>query len=711
MPSFLERLLLLPSALLVLSAAQAYSAVLSARQSSTTLPAPIVIPPNQNWDGYDGSWSSFTLGVGTPQQYVRTFVSFASYQTWVVLPQGCDATQDKTACASQRGWLFNELASSTWNPIGIYDLSIEQNLGSHGNADYGYDTVELGGVGQSGPIVKNSTVGGMAVETYYLGVFGVNPRPTNWTSFDEGSPSYMTLLKDQKSIPSISVGFNAGAKYRDNGVLASLTLGGYDESKYIPNDATFTFGADNSRDIVVAIQSISTDLQNSGGAQQLLNSPVYADVDSTVPQIWLPLAACQAFETVFGIQFDNATGLYLVNNSLHNTLTQQNPNVTFTLAQGFSGGSTVNITLPYGAFDLIAQSPYQGLPNQSYYFPLRRAANESQYTLGRAFLQEAYITIDWEAQRFNISQMSWNQSAQSHIVAIPPYEQQYTTGGFSNSGASNSSKNSLSGGAIAGIVIGAVAAIALLIALLVWHLRKRQRGAEKLSEKEEQVDPNAHGRQPTVFHKAELEGSAPFAPLNGIEIDRHGLLSASGSAANGSHSNSTARASPLSPGVMSSLRGYFHSSSNEHSPTTPSGEGTHDSSRTNRSNLISPLSPSEASEADSKPLAVYEMAGDMPTIREKDGKALSEKEAIARREKVYNGVDSEASSNYDVSNPGDRTPKQVSPDDIVIGQALGGDDESTLRGGNSRPTSGELGSPRHRAFSFEMHDDGRELYE
>jgi len=43
--------------------------------------------------------------------------------------------------------------------------------------------------------------------------------------------------------------------------------------------------------------------------------------------------------------------------------------------------------LPYAAFDLVADYPL--VIDSSRYFPLMRAANESQYTLGRTFLQEA----------------------------------------------------------------------------------------------------------------------------------------------------------------------------------------------------------------------------------------------------------------------------------------------------------------------------------
>jgi hypothetical protein len=40
----------------------------------------------------------------------------------------------------------------------------------------------------------------------------------------------------------------------------------------------------------------------------LLENPIYAFIDSTDPNIWLPEAVCKAFETAFGITIDNNTG-------------------------------------------------------------------------------------------------------------------------------------------------------------------------------------------------------------------------------------------------------------------------------------------------------------------------------------------------------------------------------------------------------------------
>ena len=144
--------------------------------------------------------------------------------------------------------------------------------------------------------------------------------------------------------------------------------------------------SDISRDLVVGLQSISfSDAKTTN--KELYSTGFLTFIDSTIPHIWLPIEACQAFETSFGIQYNSTIGRYLVNRTTHDQLQQQNPSVSFILGDSVIGGSTVNITLPYASFDLNISAPF--VETDRYYFPLRQAANISQYTLGRTFLQEA----------------------------------------------------------------------------------------------------------------------------------------------------------------------------------------------------------------------------------------------------------------------------------------------------------------------------------
>ena len=219
-----------------------------------------------------------------------------------------------------------------------------------------------------------------------LGVFGLGQKPTNFSDYNDPQSSYMWSLKNQSLIPSLSFGYSAGAPYRNKGVLGSLTLGGYDAAKFKPNNFTFTFGPDTSASLLVGLQSIQAD-NTLNGVVSLLPKGILSLVDSTVPEIWLPVEACTMFETSFGIVHDPHTDRYLVNDTIHSQLQNLQPTLTFQLGNAAYGGESINIVLPYSAFDLQANYPIY--PNATNYFPLRRAANDSQYVIGRTFLQES----------------------------------------------------------------------------------------------------------------------------------------------------------------------------------------------------------------------------------------------------------------------------------------------------------------------------------
>lgn len=209
----------------------------------------------------------------------------------------------------------------------------------------------------------------------------------NFTSLaNTSSPSFLTTLKDQKKIPSLSYSYTAGAKYRLKQVYGQLVFSGYDTSRFRENSVSFSLAEDITRDLVVVVQSISYSGSNSA---TLLNEPIEMFIDSTDPNIWLPEEACEAFEEAFGLQLDEESGLYLVNDTHRNRLLDSDAQVSFRLSDVRSGGDTVTIVLPYAAFDLTAEAPL--VANTSHYFPLRRANSSSQYTLGRTFLQEAYV--------------------------------------------------------------------------------------------------------------------------------------------------------------------------------------------------------------------------------------------------------------------------------------------------------------------------------
>ncbi|KAI9666651.1 MAG: hypothetical protein M1821_004587 [Bathelium mastoideum] len=350
--------------------------------------------------------------------------------------------------------------------LGLYRLGLpeEHLLGYDSdtdpdNAEFGNETFTLGDEGAGLPTISKSIVEGFATKDFYMGALGLTPHGINITNFTDPHPTPLQVLKNASRIPSLSWGYTAGAFNQDPPVFGSLTLGGYDTTRFISNDVSFDFGADYSRDLLVGVSAVTTNVTSI----PLLNSGIYAFIDSLVTEIWLPLSVCEAFEQAFGLNWNETAQLYLLNDTVHDALIAKNPNVTFQLvsSSNSSNSNSVEIALPYSAFDLNTSIPI--VSSSSRYFPLKRAENSTQYTLGRVFLQYAYVITDYERSTFSVYQAQFPSSGVSqNLVAILPPD--------------TSNRRNLSAGAITGIVVGIVllAGLCAFLPLFSLGIKKRR---------------------------------------------------------------------------------------------------------------------------------------------------------------------------------------------------------------------------------------------
>jgi hypothetical protein len=164
------------------------------------------------------------------------------------------------------------------------------------------------------------------------------------------------------------------------------------------------------------------------------------------------------------LTWDSKTELYLVPEAAHTKLLQANPSVSFLLGNG-PEAAFKNITLSYAAFDLQLSPPV--VDQTTHYFPIKRAKDASQYLLGRAFLQETYLTVDYHRRKFNLSETLFSSGFGS---VIPISDAMISSDPDNNELVSSRHRNVLTTGAYIGIGIS-VAAFAILVAtfLLAWH--------------------------------------------------------------------------------------------------------------------------------------------------------------------------------------------------------------------------------------------------
>ncbi|CAD6593003.1 MAG: hypothetical protein ASARMPREDX12_006650 [Alectoria sarmentosa] len=199
--------------------------------------------------------------------------------------------------------------------------------------------------------------------------------------------------------------------------------------------------------------------------------------------------------------WNNSLGVSVVNDTLHRNLITHNPNFTFRIADSNTVGPTVptvDIVMPYASFDLSIDHPL--VPDNTRYFPLQWAQNSSQYTLGRTFLQEAYLVTNYEYSNFSVSQTRFEEALRENIIAIPPSTSAIPTnvhGPPSTSATSTTVHGHINHVAVIGTSLSAtvfflVSVFGIAFAIRRWRHKKSKIGNRDATElSEESPNPEA----------------------------------------------------------------------------------------------------------------------------------------------------------------------------------------------------------------------------
>jgi hypothetical protein len=367
-----------------------------------------------------------------------------------------------------------------------------------GAGDFGLDNVTLDWQGYGGTTLEKQVIASYTTEDFYIGALGLSPQPVNIASFTDQYPSLLGTLRTADYISSNAYGYTAGASYKSFGVHAfgSLTLGGYDPTRMnASKNLTIVGGSDTYRPLLLGIEEIKS------GLVELLEAPIVVGLSSVVSQLWLPLSACKKFESEFGLFWNSTYELYIVNETHHEILLAQNASVTFVLSTGPERNKTdrLDITFPYAAFDLMAKPPFAGLDKTVRYFPLQQAANESQYTLGRTFLQEVYMIADYDRAALSLFPAVFPDSGTKTIlISIESPD---------SSENNLAPKSALSRASIAGVVVGIVIFIVLLTAgTWFYFCRDRFKKSKKAASKIKTPWEKAELGGDRTYHRYEVEG-------------------------------------------------------------------------------------------------------------------------------------------------------------------------------------------------------------
>ncbi|KAF2627451.1 acid protease [Macroventuria anomochaeta] len=511
---------------------------LQKRVDVTTIPLPKVVPTSGDFDGNDGKWSTFLINVNSDNQGLngqdfKVLVSTSSALTLLPAPN----EQCNPDCAAKHGVLtYNGKQvtgvqeSENWQDAGILSIPLPY---WYSNDYTGYNSTPRGVWGTTNVGLGHSSAqslvnpGLYAVKytsnAFFMGSFGLAAGEVGGQGATK--PTFLSQFKDLQTIASPSYGYTAGAWYRNNrnGVPGSLVLGGYDKSRMARDGLSLPMPNNKNNTLVVGVPSILYRPDQDVEANQYsftanTTGGFRANIDSTLPYLILPDWICDEFQKKFRLTYDNETNFYTVNSSAHNWNAQQNATVTFQLAAGpLNSADLMNIQLPYDAFDL--QLSETGA-NGTNYFPIKKS-KDGVYILGRTFLQEAYIIVDYERANFTVAPASNPNSLPKEDLKII-YNTTYHPGA-----GTPDSDGGLAPGAIAGTVVGIVVAFAIagIVAFCWWRKRKNKREVGQKHYATSQIDPTLAGQEIKHRRVSELTGSdlpsSPKTPLAGYYTADH----------------------------------------------------------------------------------------------------------------------------------------------------------------------------------------------
>lgn len=223
-------------------------------------------------------------------------------------------------------------------------------------------------------------------------------------------------------------------------VPTSVTLGGYDTSRFVPHNVQFTLSQadDIPRSFVRGIEVTANDDKNKPDDWDSkteiiseMNSSFTAMIDSSTPYLWMPDSVCDNFAEALGLTYNSTLDLYTVTDDQYR-LYMEDESFAFTFSFSSIDNSddfgspldapgVVNITIPSRAFISSVQYPFMGdaikygdpaIP----YFSLRRTNNSSTFIIGRSFLQESYLITKYDEGVYSLHEALFSEKAE--LVAI-----------------------------------------------------------------------------------------------------------------------------------------------------------------------------------------------------------------------------------------------------------------------------------------------------
>ncbi|KAI2674011.1 hypothetical protein DTO013E5_6199 [Penicillium roqueforti] len=512
-------------------------------------------PREMTWSdkkfGPDGPWQAVTVSIGSnyselvvPSSVVALYPG-GSWESKILLPSICDNKSLSSVCYGDKAGLFdsdvsvtlddNSISLPPYGTWGYVDWGCTDAVPVYAKARRGTDWITIDGAHV--PDVDLITIsagwqtypGGQAyplqVGTLSLGSPDINQ--TFGASIKINATFITSYLYEQEGstkIPSYSYGMHIGSA--SLGIPGSLHLGGYDQNRVIGTVSAQSFSSGSfpiemyDMSIGVAEGGSPWNYSNKTGLLAKGNSSLDAGlkivVDPVNPYIYLPRSSCDAIAAELPVIYQPDYGLYFWNTSdaQYDKIVTSPSYLAFTFSMNSRNNEEITIRVPFALLNLTLEPPLVKTPTQ--YFPCM--ATNSTPALGRAFLQAAFVGVNWLGGKWFLAQApgpdgsfivntvtigdnestisgssnSWKNTWKNTWNLIPTNSNLKPTKTDTETSSSTTSSNGLSTavkiGIIVGCTVGGVLMIAICCGLCIRHRRQKEKSLNR--------DQNsaAHGR-------------------------------------------------------------------------------------------------------------------------------------------------------------------------------------------------------------------------
>ena len=382
-------------------------------------PEPLQIPPSNRVYGPDGPWQAVSVQLGHPAQNLDLYPG-GIWTSEIFAHQICQDTS-QFPCGS--GGLFNPESSAT-----LDDHSIRVGIDESGIDSRWTNGASLFSVSNSITILEQLQIAGRTVANLsarmyshitmvypdgeyplQVGELALGPVFNQTFTEENGIPSINASLipgdlEAQKAIPSNAFGLHMGIGVEALKLDLSLWLGGYDASRIIgpvssqsTNGYLFTI---DLLDIGIGVDHGGSPLSIlpqqgllSQGNSSLSNTGISVTLNPSAPYLYLPSSTCAAIAKKLPVTYDAGKALYLWNTAdPRYAIIVTSPTYLSFVFRGSSGNLTIKA--PFHLLNLTLEEPLVSIDTP--YFPCQPPQGpKGHYTLGRAFLQAAFIGVNW----------------------------------------------------------------------------------------------------------------------------------------------------------------------------------------------------------------------------------------------------------------------------------------------------------------------------